>query len=1053
MQKLYRQSGYRSEGLASFEDIKNEISRLINEIKQSVGAVDPEVQFREASAKIHENLKRIYKDLDKFSKAENIINRRYTAATDPNPQFSEASARIHENLNRFNKEKYTGDKDPKVQFREAVQKIQEIINRIYENVNRFDKAGNVINEKYAATDPEVQFDEASAKIHEILNEMHENLNEYVANTASQLDAFGGKDNGFKRFILFVKSELNGSNGFLSLIKKSTGVVAGFVASFIGFQAIQAFSGQLKQFADRSIEVASNLEVIKSNIYAVSGSSVEASKNIQLFTKQSKELGLNRQTVLEGATTFLAATQDTQMEGDVSREILSNFNVMVRNRNLNQDQQSRALVALGQMASKGTIQTEELKGQLAEALPGSYQTFARSLGLSSKQFAKQLKLGNIESTDLTKFSQQAYAENILGIPRSMDTYGASVGKLNNSIMDLQESTGKVAMSFQKLINNLSASTLDLVSSNIDKIIYGLNFLIVVLSKAVWLPMIKGAMQFIKTLSLGQLALKGFFASVSLLINGLKRLTAEFLLFTAVTSAIDKLRISFSDLSGDLGKQIQQQTNLIKDYKSTVDSLGDRKPTRSYWDDLKVFGGSFVNNLPFIGDNGEKVKARRDTELKIAESRKNSSFLLRESDNILNNGSIDNLNRIDLKIDKNQVNQRALIQFNPRDADGLKELKRQEKELLDIRRKTVLPIGKLQGNLSSQIEVKKNEIEYLKELKNDASLYGFEIERNNKALAKSEKELENLEKAQTKITQAVGKTLTAYNLMQRQIRSVASDLEDRKSDLDSLATNKKTYLSGENIAGSISPGNLQLASSQLNISTLKQQFKADADAVSQYKSIFQLPDAQKVLQAFKVTGSTGIGRINQIIEGLENDKDKYVLQQFVEYQKLSRSLTQAESQIRDAQSGLADSLRSQTKQVADYYRTAVREAQAVSFEFQKAQKTLENSRMQNKLREALIGAGDNIYTQFIEGIINIISQTTEIQKQQFEARKQQIDYENNIQDIKLQASELQRSLPGKIIPIDSSLTDEFNLSLKNINTTVNTINTSIGKVADSLSNEVV
>ncbi|MFM6873290.1 MAG: tape measure protein, partial [Dolichospermum sp.] len=750
---------------------------------------------------------------------------------------------------------------------------------------------------------------------------------------------------------------------------------------------------------------------------------------------------------------MAATQDTQMEGDVSREILSNFNVMVRNRNLNQDQQGRALVALGQMASKGTIQTEELKGQLAEALPGSYQTFARSLGLNSKQFAKQLKLGNIESTDLTKFSQQAYAENILGIPRSMDTYGASVGKLNNSIMDLQESTGKVAMSFQKLINNLSASTLDLVSSNIDKIIYGLSFLIVVLSKAVWLPMIKGAMQFIKTLSLGQLALKGFSASVSLLINGLKRLTAEFLLFTAVTSAIDKLRISFSDLSGDLGKQIQQQTNLIKDYKSTVDSLGDRKPTRSYWDDLKVFGGSFVNNLPFIGDNGEKVKARRDTELKIAESRKNSSFLLGESDNILNNGSIDNLNRIDLKINKNQVNQRALIQFNPRDADGLKELKRQEKELLDIRRKTVLPIGKLQGNLSSQIEVKKNEIEYLKELKNDTSLYGFEIERNNKALAKSEKELENLEKAQTKITQAVGKTLTAYNLMQRQIRSVASDLEDRKSDLDSLATNKKTYLSGENIAGSISPGNLQLASSQLNISTLKQQFKADADAVSQYKSIFQLPDAQKVLQAFKVTGSTGIGRINQIIEGLENDKDKYVLQQFVEYQKLSRSLTQAESQIRDAQSGLADSLRSQTKQVADYYRTAVREAQAVSFEFQKAQKTLENSRMQNRLREALIGAGDNIYTQFIEGIINIISQTTEIQKQQFEARKQQIDYENNIQDIKLQASELQRSLPGKIIPIDSSLTDEFNLSLKNINTTVNTINTSIGKVTNSLSNEVV
>ncbi|MFM6077126.1 MAG: hypothetical protein ACKPCI_01200, partial [Dolichospermum sp.] len=134
VQKLYRQSGYRSEGLASFEDIKNEISRLINEIKQSVGAVDPEVQFSEASAKIHENLKRIYKNLNKFSKAEDIINRGYTAATDPNPQFSKASARIYENSKRFDEavnainEKLTNDEDPRVQFDKAVQEIQEIIN-------------------------------------------------------------------------------------------------------------------------------------------------------------------------------------------------------------------------------------------------------------------------------------------------------------------------------------------------------------------------------------------------------------------------------------------------------------------------------------------------------------------------------------------------------------------------------------------------------------------------------------------------------------------------------------------------------------------------------------------------------------------------------------------------------------------------------------------------------------------------------------------------------------------------------------------------------------
>jgi tape measure domain-containing protein len=156
----------------------------------------------------------------------------------------------------------------------------------------------------------------------------------------------------------------------------------------------------------------------------------------------------------------------------------------------------------------------------------------------------------------------------------------------------------------------------------------------------------------------------------------------------------------------------------------------------------------------------------------------------------------------------------------------------------------------------------------------------------------------------------------------------------------------------------------------------------------------------------------------------------------------------SDIAKSKFDLIQSLYQQTKQVTDYYRVAVRESQAVGIEFEKAQKTFENSKVQNKLREALIGAGDNIYTQFIEGIINVISQTTEIEKQQLEARKQRIDYQNNVQDIQLQAIELQRSLPGKIIPIDSSIADNFNLSLKNVNRTVDEINKNINNLSNSV-----
>lgn len=43
-----------------------------------------------------------------------------------------------------------------------------------------------------------------------------------------------------------------------------------------------------------------------------------------------------------------------------------------------DAQSRALKALNQMMSKGTVMSEELKGQLSEALPGAVGLFVKAL---------------------------------------------------------------------------------------------------------------------------------------------------------------------------------------------------------------------------------------------------------------------------------------------------------------------------------------------------------------------------------------------------------------------------------------------------------------------------------------------------------------------------------------------------------------------------------------------------------------------------------------------------------------------------------------------------
>ena len=207
--------------------------------------------------------------------------------------------------------------------------------------------------------------------------------------------------------------------------------------------------------------------------------------------------------------------------------------------------------------------------------------------------------------------------------------------------------------------------------------------------------------------------------------------------------------------------------------------------------------------------------------------------------------------------------------------------------------------------------------------------------------------------------------------------------------------------------------------------------------------------RVLNTLNLNKGSGIDTLKAAQErAIDGSQEKEILSGFIKVKEMQIQTVDMQQQIAEQKYNLTQSLYQQTKQVTDYYRVAVRESQAVGIEFEKAQKTLENPKVQNKLREALIGAGDNIYTQFIEGIINVISQTTEIEKQQLEARKQRIDYQNNVQDIQLQAVELQRSLPGKIIPIDSSIADNFNLSLENVNSTVDEINKSINNLSNSV-----
>ncbi|EHC5072674.1 tape measure protein [Escherichia coli] len=116
-------------------------------------------------------------------------------------------------------------------------------------------------------------------------------------------------------------------------------------------------------------------------------------------------GLN---ISEGLASYakLAAGAQGSMSQEQTQELFGNATAMSRLMGLSNDELNGILKAFEQMASKGKIQAEELRGQLGDRMAGAFKLFAEALGMTATELDKAMKDGKILSSDtLPKVAKQ------------------------------------------------------------------------------------------------------------------------------------------------------------------------------------------------------------------------------------------------------------------------------------------------------------------------------------------------------------------------------------------------------------------------------------------------------------------------------------------------------------------------------------------------------------------------------------------------------------------------------------------------------------------------
>ncbi|EKM4465637.1 tape measure protein [Escherichia coli] len=195
-------------------------------------------------------------------------------------------------------------------------------------------------------------------------------------------------------------------------------------------AIYSFQTALEAYR-RIMEVGLKKEASQRAAQFVLGD--EGAKRATEFVKNlADSSGVDQIETLSSFAKFSAGAGD--MNTDQKESLFSNVIGTSRLMGLSTDEINGILKAFEQMASKGKIQAEELRGQLGDRMAGAFQLFARSLGMTTEELDKAMKDGKVLSKDvLPKVSAEMgrMIDKAGGWEKIINSTQTQLGRLSNS----------------------------------------------------------------------------------------------------------------------------------------------------------------------------------------------------------------------------------------------------------------------------------------------------------------------------------------------------------------------------------------------------------------------------------------------------------------------------------------------------------------------------------------------------------------------------------------------------------------------------------------------
>ena len=204
--------------------------------------------------------------------------------------------------------------------------------------------------------------------------------------------------------------------------------------------------------NQALAAATSLQTFRNQLEAVTGSAAAADQAFKFVDDLASRFNVPLDSARQGFVRLYASMAPAGFDSGQIEGLFTGISKAAATFGLSADKVDRVNYAFAQMASKGQIMSEELKGQLGDVLPGAVSLFAEAAQMSIPEFTKALEDG--------AFQGKAFSQVIDNVAILMNTKfaGAAAGAsktLQGRLNDLGNQTKRLYESFEPLVEIFAA----------------------------------------------------------------------------------------------------------------------------------------------------------------------------------------------------------------------------------------------------------------------------------------------------------------------------------------------------------------------------------------------------------------------------------------------------------------------------------------------------------------------------------------------------------------------------------------------------------------------